>query len=501
MYVSCDALINMAPVTSPSAADSTRRVALSLLVLLAPLSFSASVHGATITVNGGGQGAIANAISNAGLGDVISVGPGNYDDNADSALRISKSGTASSPITLKSCQKHAAKIGNLEFSNASHFIVDGFEITPQTPYQTEYHTIMIRGGQGVTLRNMLIHHVRQGVSVDTGTNHVIENSTIYENVNAGGSKHEAHSIIVETAKNTVIRGNTLYGFVGDGVQLYKPSDIAPVDRGTTRIENNHIYNTRGYCAENAIDIKGELGTVIIRGNKMNGYRVADKNNKTGKNSGGCKYFPTGNPVGQAIIAHTQASGNLTVEQNEFYDMESALTQGDMRTVFRNNIVHDFVVGQPLWGIGSKTYAGVLNLKENITVEHNTFARVPRLSQNYGGFNNGATLTNNIFYDVKVTSGGKYSNNAWFGGSQRQSGSGDVTSGTFGLNLMTFVLESGSALIDKGKNINITADFGGGARPVGSAPDIGADEFGNSSGGSQAVAGSNHRSGSGDLVGL
>jgi hypothetical protein len=465
---------------------------LSVLSMFCFASMHTSAQAATITVNGGGQSAIVNALNQAKPGDTISVAAGNYDDNSSSALRITKSGTASAPMMLKSAEKHKAKLGNIEF-NASYFILDGFEITPATPYKTSYNTITLDGGKSVIIRNMKIHHVRQGINVQEGSDHTIENSMIYENINTDSSNNEVHSIIILHAKNTIVRGNTLYGAVGDSVQLYKPKSESPLNRGTTLIENNKMANTRQYCAENAIDIKGELGTVIVRGNIMSGYRFADPDNKSGKNPGGCDYAPTGSTIGNAIVAHEGASGLLRIEQNEFYDMESALTAGGMQTIFQNNILHDFVEQQPLWGVGGREYIGALTFAPQVSVYHNTFVNIPWLSHTFANSGRGAKVSNNIFYNVKHTPpDNDYSYNAWFGNSERRAGTGDVTSGTLRLNFTTYNLESNSSLIDKAKNLNINQDFNVGIRPVGSAPDIGADEYGNGGGGVNSGSSSSGR---------
>ncbi len=432
------------------------------------ISKGISLAPAVITVNGGGQTAIENAIAQANPGDIIEVSSGNYDDNSQTFLTISSSGTATASITLRGVGTPAPKIGNIKFSDASYWIVENFEISNQQAFNSiEFTGILTKNN---ILRNMLIHDVRSGIALKEGDSNTIENSIIYNTIDKSGSpSQEAHAIHINSAKNNKILNNIIYGMIGDAVQMLTVSRDANnnpilINRGTTLIEGNKIYNTQGPCAENAIDVKAESGTVIVRKNVMYGFEPM-----TGV---GCTYKASGEPEAAAVIAHQNADGTLIIEQNEFYDTYQAIDSRGMKTTISNNIFHDFKSGTR---VGSSRVLGVFASNSNQKIYHNTFVNIPSLFNDLisGG---SPDLANNLFYNVKRTITGNYRYSGWFGNNDQKSGTGDVT-GTDPFINADYSLQSASPLIDKAlTGLNINNDFKGVSRPYGPAPDIGAFEY-------------------------
>jgi hypothetical protein len=142
------------------------------------------------------------------------------------------------------------------------------------------------------------------------------------------------------------------------------------------------------------------------------------------------------------------------------------------------------------GIGSAT-------PSSIAARHNTFAAAVAgqglaISAGHDGNNDAVTLTNTIFSDYGTalrsgpgvatiaTNGVLWSNVT----TQTQQLAGSITvtnayTGTAGFAnpaLRDYHLRRVSAAIDKGVSTGLTTDIDGQARPTGSAPDLGADEF-------------------------
>ncbi len=434
--------------------------------------------GTTIVVDGGGQTAISNAVKKANPGDTILVKAGNYDDNdPPTPLQISKSGTANAPITLRG--ENRPRLGTLELKNTNYFTVEGFEIANQSS-SSFFIGLQIKSSKNITIRNMLIHHLTgSAISTYVGSSDIlIEDSTIYEIV-PNKTDSDAHCLINSDSRNVTFRNNECYGFIGDGYQAWRMADNQLYDRGTTIIEGNKIYNTKRNCSENAVDIKAETGTVIIRDNSLHGFEPLTEV--------GCELYGTGDPTGGAIIAHQGSNGTLIVERNEFYDMYAAVLGGGMDTTVRNNVFHDFREGLVTWSTHS--HLGVIFGDENVKVYHNTFVNTPFIFYEYS--DGGQQSINNIFYNVTGNNlegviTGEYKNNSWFKvhSSQYVAGAGDLLDDPrldldSSNNLPNYSLRPESHSINQGEtNLGISDDFTGvvNVRVINTPPDVGAFEF-------------------------
>ncbi|MCK6628336.1 MAG: right-handed parallel beta-helix repeat-containing protein [Anaerolineae bacterium] len=408
----------------------------------------------TITVSGGGQAAIAEALKKAAPGDTVLIKAGNYDDkNPLASLKIGKSGTSSAPITLLG--EGRPKLGNILFENTAYFIMDGFEIANQSS-SSFFTGISVRGSRHVTIRNMLIHHLTaSAVSIDKDSSNItIEGSKIYEIV-PPKSGTDAHCLVNSAGKNITFRGNECYGFIGDGFQAWRIDESIIYDRGTTLIEDNKIYNTKGACSENAVDIKGEAGTLIIRNNTLYGFKQMNKDI--------CSLHASGCGDCQALNFQDGGTGTLLIENNMISDSHTGIFNSSMQATIQNNIfsnIAKYVIYDK--GPFTKYY-------------HNTF------------INNKVTLyksstapneaANNLFYNSGNTVSGYYHHNGWFGNNQRRSGSKDILGSDPRLNA-DYTLKADSPLINRGANLGLTTDLTaiGNSRPIGPAPDIGAFEF-------------------------
>jgi hypothetical protein len=408
----------------------------------------------TIVVNGGGQGAIYRAVKSARPGDTILVKAGNYDDDdPQTPLNVNVAGTAAAPIKLMG--ENRPKIGNVKIEGASYFVLQGFEISYQT--SKEYFTgIKVKDSSFITMRDMLIHHLNaNAVSVGENSNDIVlEDSKIYELVPRQNNM-DVYCMSNSSSKNITFRNNECFGFIGDGFQAWMEAEGVLYNRGTTVIEGNRIYNTKGACTEDAIDIKAESGSVIIRNNIMSGFREMK--------SSQCPLRATGCIACPAIVLHQDGPGTVLIEGNEIFDSDAVINNENMKATIQNNLIYNiyqYVATDR--GPSSKYY-------------HNTFVNTAMV------FLKNSTspqeVVNNLFYNAGGTVNGKYHHNGWFGNNQRRSGAGDVMGSNPRLN-PDYTLKPNSPLIDKGAFINLTTDITGrtSVRPFGPAPDIGAFEY-------------------------
>jgi hypothetical protein len=273
---------------------------------------------------------------------------------------------------------------------------------------------------------------------------------------------DTHGILIAGGKDNVIRNNEIYDCTGDGIQLYPYHTLSG-----TLIENNHIYTTQGSCSENAIDVK--VGTPIIRGNVMHGYRPSD---------GSCG--GSGGTIGEAIIIHKKA-GRVLVESNEIYDSGSGvLVYAGENVKLLNNIIHDIVTDYDAWtNIG--IYIGGV---EAVDVLHNTLVNVPRDALRIGERPiPHLNIRNNLFYNTgrsyRKDSGTAETvdYNGWFNAAERIAGSHDVVGRNPRFVLPgDYHLRVSSPAVDVGDGVHSSAhDFDGSPRPYGPHVDLGAFE--------------------------
>lgn len=140
----------------------------------------------------------------------------------------------------------------------------------------------------------------------------------------------------ETIRNVVIRNNFFDGIGSDGVPI---GDTGPRISNITVEGNEFIgYEDRG---ENAMDIKSGEGPMLIRNNKMHGFRPCE-----GVKAGGNQDCSGSN--GPAITIHVGGHNNppatptnITIENNEIYDNIYGISiSGGNNITVRNNNFHD-----------------------------------------------------------------------------------------------------------------------------------------------------------------
>ncbi len=421
-------------------------------------SLPASPAQKTYVVNGGGQQAIEQALRQAKAGDTIVVKAGNY-DNGDplKPLVITASGQANAPLKLMG--EGRPKLGTLRIINSRYFELAGFEISHQKTkkFMVGLH---IQDSSDIVIRDMLIHDL-SGSAINlygTGQNILVENSTLYELVPPAKAT-DAHCLVNSTIKNVTFRHSKCYGFIGDGYHAWRVDSSKTYDRGTTRLEGNEIYNTKGTCSENAIDVKGEDGELIIRGNALHGFRKMDQSQ--------CQIYATGCYFCPAITAHDSGDGSLVLENNQIFNSDAGLINEVLEATIQNNLLYDL-----------KDFA-FYDRGPTSSYLHNTVANTKALFHQKS--NSAKEAVNNLFYNAGSTVKGQYSYNGWFGKNSRQKGKNDVTGSDPKLT-SSYVPKAGSPVIDRGIDRAINTDLTGmlAVRPIGSAPDLGAFEYGGDS---------------------
>ena len=267
---------------------------------------------------------------------------------------------------------------------------------------------------------------------------------------------------------------------------------------TVTVNNSRITDIGQECLRFKFSDNGQFFNNTVRGcgtkpNTSNGEGIyVGSGDERGDDTH--NVLVRGNDVSQTFsegIELKNSSYNVTVEYNHVHD--STIEDGGginiqrwesgARTtsghVIRNNRVHN-IRTKTRWedgngiraGRGAKIYNNLLydnqhaglriddkdNLRDLVEVFHNTF------------YNNGAgptIIADNPSYDIRNNIGPIQSGNI-----QAQSSLFvNASAGDFHLQ------SSATAAIDQGANLGITDDFDGNVRPVGSAPDIGAYEFG------------------------
>ncbi|MBC7234068.1 MAG: right-handed parallel beta-helix repeat-containing protein [Chloroflexi bacterium] len=216
-----------------------------------------------------------------------------------------------------------------------------------------------------------------------------------------------------------------------------------------------------------------------------GARIEDclfERNRVGNHAGALRFA-----AGELFLACT------VIRDNEAYVAAGMELWDTSPFTITNNIIAD---NRP----GGVNQAGAISFRSNSTgmLQHNTIARNVGT---YGGYgiatqsSQPVTLVNTILVShtvgISVTAGSTvtlegtlWGSGIWANGAD-WGGSGTILTGTVNIwGDPAFVdprggnyhLRPGSAAIDAGVDAGVTADIDGDPRPVGAAPDIGADEY-------------------------
>lgn len=303
----------------------------------------------------------------------------------------------------------------------------------------------------------------QAIRIFNGSNILIENNT-FENLRSNRTGKDRNAVEIPCdggdcdVDGVVIRGNRFQDIGSDGVHL---GTFGRNIRNVS-IEDND-FTTRPNIGENAIDIKGVDGPVVVSGNVIHGFRTC-KGDCSGAN-------------GEGIVVHSRdgPATNVIIERNLIYDNEIGvmISRGSaghppVGIVIRNNWIFD-------------------NLRQGIRVKYPHSVKI----YNNTLVDNGAT---NLYIGNADSVDGsrcEFKNNLFVGSGQMgamESSAGCMGdhNALFSLGDVRFVdaaakdfrLAEGSPAIDQGMDLrpDVTDDMDGGGRPAGSAFDLGAYEF-------------------------
>ena len=197
------------------------------------------------------------------------------------------------------------------------------------------------------------------VRIEKANNVLIENSR-FENIRTGAQDDVVAIAMTgkELAQNIVIRNNVFTQISSDGLQ---PGPNGPNVRNLT-IENNEFIGSEDW-GENAIDVKGVYGPILIKNNKIHGFRPCQSSKTKVQGTQDC----TGSR-GPAITIHVGSTGfapqNVTIEGNDIYDNTFGITMsgGSGITIrnnsFRNNITRGIEIsGGSSITLSGNTYSG------------------------------------------------------------------------------------------------------------------------------------------------
>lgn len=146
----------------------------------------------------------------------------------------------------------------------------------------------------------------------------------------GKGVHAINAACATRCADITVSGNSFSSIGADGIQ------VGDSGRDVTNlvIENNTFQGASG-VGENAIDIKGANGPIVIRGNLIQGFRPCLSPKKGGTQD--CSGSP-----GEGVVLHAGsaagAPGNVTVAGNTFNDNVFGLSVSDTlpNVVVRNN---------------------------------------------------------------------------------------------------------------------------------------------------------------------
>lgn len=376
------------------------------------------------------------------------------------------SGTEEAPIIVRTypgehvvLRTTGARI--LDFVEVAHWQFDGFGFDKESDWGC---AIYLSQANFNIIRNCEIYNGKEkGIGILGGEHNIIENCKIHDF--DAGPYSDTQGILIAAGKDTVIRDNEIYDCTGDGVLLYNYGDVSG-----TIIENNHFYTTLGPCSENAIDVK--VGSPVIRGNVMHGYRPCD---------GSCG--GSGGTVGEAIVIHLDAK-EVVIEGNTIYDSGSGIRaiNGESFRII-NNVIHDIITDPDVWS----NFGIYANKGVTVEILNNTLVDIPRVALLIeGGQILDLHIYNNLFYNTgqivyrNAGTGTMADYNGWFSATERIEGPHDIVgSGDPGFVDATnddYHLTADSPARDAGTDVGVTTDFEGDPRPFGDLPDIGADEY-------------------------
>ena len=226
-----------------------KRFVLFISILLSSFAMALSASAATCNKTVASGVSIQNVVNGAVAGDVICVRGGTYHQT----VSVSKSGTATSPITIQNYPGEVVVIdgqqnlptsnwGSLVTINGNYVHMSGFEVK---------NTILGNNARGVgvyghhnVISNFNVHHTEGNGILATGDYSIVENSRIWkaclDNAVNPGSRvwgsglSVARDTVNGITDKAILRGNVVYDNWGEGLSSYEANG--------TLIENNITYN-------------------------------------------------------------------------------------------------------------------------------------------------------------------------------------------------------------------------------------------------------------------
>jgi hypothetical protein len=396
---------------------------------------------------------IQKAANTMPAGSTCNVAPGNYAER----VKITKSGTATSPITFKASGAGVYVKRGFEIKGSStvkYVVIDGFEIT--VPRSASYDDWNI--GSGVSL-------------IETQYCQVV-NCHIYSTLREG--------IMIFTAKGDASNNSSYNTVLNNRIEYAGQAGIT-LNGAYQTVDGNDISHTIQHPLYPTLSTAGGAdadGIVffghdhVMRSNYIHDITSAD----TGNVDPHTDAFQTYGPAYNITVARNTVSLPLNGDDNQ-----AAMVEQNVKPVkdltFRYNVVTAYR-GFNIWGINADTNKVVPLYR--VTVTNNTFYGVKDYDVELHDCPSSVVKNNSI------SASGRYmwTNSSPTTGSNAVPGSLTLRSGDYRISDPMYVdpanrnfhLKTGSPLIDKGANLGYTMDYDGTPVPDGGAPDVGSYEY-------------------------
>lgn len=423
-------------------------------------------------------------------GDTLLIRRGTY-SNDEIKITEENSGQADRPITIKAYpgeQVTLTDCGQIYFAGAEWWTIEG--IVFDDPGRRSFYEYIQIGqykdlpwcdetniSRHITIRDCEFKHGKgEAIMMWNATDILIEGCYFYDLRSRDAGKDLNAISVPYFGDNITIRNSRFEEIGSDGIQLGSQWWRSGAYVGTVTISGNEMGVNRPYdgilgnVGENAIDIKGVSGPVVIAGNTIQGFRpVIEGQDASGAN-------------GDGIIIHDYAR-NIVIERNLFYDNTTHIMLGKhtqdpqaQDITIRNNV---FKEARSQGSIKGRALG--VNTVSNIAVYHNTFYDndfTIKSGDMNGEFYNNVIVGGQLI--AYPTSDWEANHNAWV------EIAGNVPQTLLGAHDFTIsensVLDSNlhplskSPLINAGLQVGVNEDFAGRPRSDG-MPDLGAFEGG------------------------